>query len=217
MDLKQKINLPLYYPIYETNDRRSMLDVSRTAAIQGDVYAYSPLHDEFSMPMSQTEIENIGVNEKEIEYEDPETFEITTKTVRTDFEPANVLRYRLKEEYFFDRQRSELDVRTIGFCPILEVYDQDGEFKGEQAKFWIYYPSIRKTFATVEVFNPQNNSARMTIEDVFWSRRFSTYIFKESNTYDRNIDDYKEGIDALLESQRIHEEIRDWEQDLWEY
>lgn len=126
-------------------------------------------------------------------------------------------RYRLKEEYLFDKQRSELDIRTIGICPILEKYDDEGEYKGDQAMYWIFHPSIRNTFSKVEVYNPNNNAIRMTLEDVFWSRHFSTYIYKESNVYDRNIQDYKEGLDAMLESQRIHEEIRDWKQDLWEY
>lgn len=217
MDMREKMNHPLYYPIYEINDRKSMIQVTRSVAIEGVVTAFSPLDDEFKLPMSLTEIEAVGVVERTIEQEDPETFEIVEKVIKEPFSPENVKRYRLKEDYFFDKQKSELDVRTIGICPILEKYDENGEYKGDAPMFWIYYPEIRMIYANAEIYNPSNDSERRTIEDIFWSRQFATYIYKENNVYDRMIMDYKEGLDALLEGQRIHEEIRDWEQDLWEY
>ena len=215
--MREKINHPLYFPIFEINDRKSMIQVTRSVAEEGVVTAFSPFDDEFKLPLSVTEIESIGVTETTVEIEDPETFEITEKTIKNDFNPANVKRYRLKEDYFFDKQKSELDVRTIGLCPVLEKYDENGEYKGDSDMFWIYYPEIRMVYANAEVYNTSNDSERRTIEDIFWSRQFATFIYKENNVYDRLISEYKEGLDALLEGQRIHEEIRDWEQDLWEY
>ncbi len=217
LDMREKINHPLYFPIFEINDRKSMIQVTRSVAEEGVVTAFSPFDDEFKLPLSVTEIESIGVTETTVEIEDPETFEITEKTIKNDFNPANVKRYRLKEDYFFDKQKSELDVRTIGLCPVLEKYDENGEYKGDSDMFWIYYPEIRMVYANAEVYNTSNDSERRTIEDIFWSRQFATFIYKENNVYDRLISEYKEGLDALLEGQRIHEEIRDWEQDLWEY
>jgi len=217
LDMREKINHPLYFPIFEINDRKSMIQVTRSVAEEGVVTAFSPFDDEFKLPLSVTEIESIGVTETTVEIEDPETFEITEKTIKNDFNPANVKRYRLKEDYFFDKQKSELDVRTIGLCPVLEKYDENAEYKGDSDMFWIYYPEIRMVYANAEVYNTSNDSERRTIEDIFWSRQFATFIYKENNVYDRLISEYKEGLDALLEGQRIHEEIRDWEQDLWEY
>jgi len=217
LDMREKINHPLYFPIFEINDRKSMIQVTRSVAEEGVVTAFSPFDDEFKLPLSVTEIESIGVTETTVEIEDPETFEITEKTIKNDFNPANVKRYRLKEDYFFDKRKSELDVRTIGLCPVLEKYDENAEYKGDSDMFWIYYPEIRMVYANAEVYNTSNDSERRTIEDIFWSRQFATFIYKENNVYDRLISEYKEGLDALLEGQRIHEEIRDWEQDLWEY
>jgi len=217
LDMREKINHPLYFPIFEINDRKSMIQVTRSVAEEGVVTAFSLFDDEFKLPLSVTEIESIGVTETTVEIEDPETFEITEKTIKNDFNPANVKRYRLKEDYFFDKQKSELDVRTIGLCPVLEKYDENAEYKGDSDMFWIYYPEIRMVYANAEVYNTSNDSERRTIEDIFWSRQFATFIYKENNVYDRLISEYKEGLDALLEGQRIHEEIRDWEQDLWEY
>jgi hypothetical protein len=71
-------------------------------------------------------------------------------------------------------------------------------------------------FANVEVYNRQNDAERRTLEDIFWKRMFGSYIYKETNVFDRIIDEYAQGIDALMESERIKEEIFLLEHDLWE-
>ena len=70
---------------------------------------------------------------------------------------------------------------------------------------------------SVPVYNPSNDAERRTLEDIFWKRKFSSYIYKESNVYDRKIDTYKASLDLLLESKRIEHVIFEFEQDLWEY
>ena len=46
---------------------------------------------------------------------------------------------------------------------------------------------------------------------------FSSTIVKESTVYDRNVSDFMVGLDALLEAERIKEELFNFEHDLWEY
>jgi hypothetical protein len=57
----------------------------------------------------------------------------------------------------------------------------------------------------------------MSFDDLFWKRRFNSTIIKESNTYDRSIETYRMGVDALLESDKIKEEIRTIEHDVWNF
>ena len=92
-----------------------------------------------------------------------------------------------------------------------------GEYKGEMPLFWLYFPEARIAFSTVPVYNEHNDAERRTLEDLFWKRKFSSYIYKESSVYDRKIDTYKQDLDLLLESKRIEHEIFQYEQDLWEY
>jgi len=72
-------------------------------------------------------------------------------------------------------------------------------------------------FATEEVYNSKNDAERRTFEDIFWKRQFASYIYKETNVYERRINEYATGMDALLESERIKEEIFNLEHDLWEF
>jgi len=48
-------------------------------------------------------------------------------------------------------------------------------------------------------------------------RKFSSYIFKESNVFDRRIQDYATGIDLLLEGEKIKADIFNKEHDMWTY
>ena len=83
--------------------------------------------------------------------------------------------------------------------------------------FYIYFPACRPYFAKHEVYNTKNDSERRTFEDIFWKRQFASTVTKETNVYDRSIENYSKGIDALLESDRIKGDIFRWEHDLWHF
>jgi len=130
---------------------------------------------------------------------------------------TDVKKIRIKEDWFFDKQRSMLEVRIIGICPVLDKYNIDGSYRGQQGLFWIYFPEARPIFAKSEVFNRFNGAAKLTYDDFFWKRMFSSYVYKVDNQYDRSISEYAIGIDNILESDRIKEELSNFEQQLWEY
>jgi gliding motility associated protien GldN len=94
---------------------------------------------------------------------------------------------------------------------------QSGEIKGTKELFWLYYPECRYIFNNFDVFNSHNNSQQMTFDQLFQLRRFTSYIIKEDNVYDRGIDSYAKGIDALLESEKIKNDLFIMEHDLWHY
>jgi gliding motility associated protien GldN len=129
----------------------------------------------------------------------------------------NVWKYWVKEDWFFDKQRSVMDVRIIGLCALEDKLNDDGSFKALSPMFWIYYPEARYVFANAEVFNRNNDSERRTLEDIIWKRDFSSFVYKEANVYDRDISEYKSGMDALLEAEKIKENIFNYEHDMWEY
>jgi gliding motility associated protien GldN len=83
--------------------------------------------------------------------------------------------------------------------------------------YWVYYPDLRPILAKYEVFNPKNDAVRMSWEDLFEMRMFESFIYKESNVFDRNIQEYATGMDALLESDRIKGDLFTYEHDLWNY
>lgn len=222
MDLKQKINHPYYYPIDPIEDRSNLFDVIRDGLlIEGSLIAYSTGaigdEDEFTIPLSADSIRSILNPIERIDEWDEFGEKIGFKEVVTPIESDKITRYRLKEDWIWDRQRSERYVRIIGIAPMIEDYDRDGESMGFAPLFWLYYPECRYVFANADVFNLFNDAQRRTYEDLFQKRYFSSYIVKESNVYDRSVGEFARGMDALAESERIKEELFILEHDLWHY
>ena len=215
IDLREKINHPLFFPIEEINNRRSMIRVIQEGIKEGTITAYDSGDDEFKLAMTKAEAEaKMSPPPDTLPVENPETGEIENKVIVNEFNPEKVKLVRIKEDWFFDKQKSVLECRILGICP---MYEDDNPEKPAKPLFWVYFPEARYTFVNAEVYNRGNDSERRTLEDIFWKRMFGSYIRKEQNVYDRRIDEYATGIEALLESDRIKEEIFLLEHDLWEF
>jgi gliding motility associated protien GldN len=109
-------------------------------------------------------------------------------------------------------------VRILGIAPLIDVTDNDGNFRFEKPMFWIYYPQARELFARHRVFTMGgNNNATISWEDLLEMRSFASYIYKDSNVQDRKLEEYLSGVDLLMQSERIKSEIFNFEHDLWQY
>ncbi len=216
MDLREKINHPLYFPTEKIKDRRSLSQVVFDAVNEGSLTAYAPTDDEFTTVMTKAQIDGIMSRTDTIYTEDLDNpGNMVMKISKNEINFGDIHEYRIKEDWFFDKQKSILDVRIIGLQPIIAL-EKDGEIRPTPL-FWIYYPEARSIFANAEVFNRANDAERKTLEDIFWKRMFGSYIYKEQNVYERRIADYAQGLDALLEAEKIKDDIFKLEHDLWEY
>jgi gliding motility associated protien GldN len=223
IDLREKMNLPLYYPDSPILDRKSLFDAIRTAALQVNpaiiCFDNAATDDEFRFDMTQTEVLNKLISYDTAMVPDLENSDLETKTaIKKEITTADVWKYWVKEDWFYDKQRSVMDVRIIGLCPLIEKRSETGDHLGaDKPLFWIYFAEARPVFANTEVYMRHNDSERRTLDDVFWKRMFSSYIRKESNVYDRGIYDYKVGLDQLIESERVKNDIFTYEHDLWHF
>jgi gliding motility associated protien GldN len=215
IDLRDKINLPLYYPInYESSETRiSLFQLLKRYALAGQIITFSDEQFLIPLPLSEVKTKFTKCDSIEESSYDANGNEITTKTLQCDSLSIlrNILTYRVKEDWFFDKQRSVLDVRILGLMP--RFYVEDKETFTDL--FWVYFPACRPFFAKHEVFNPKNPSENRTFEDIFWKRQFNSTIIKEENVYDRLLLEYLKGIDNLLEAERIKNDMFKWEHDLW--
>ncbi len=212
IDTREKINLPFRYP------KKMFFNLLVESITKNNLTAYEINDNEdFSEPLTTEE-----VNQKLYEVDtfvsfDPITYKETIEIVHNDMNPEDITRFRLKEVWFFDEQTSTLNVRILGIAPLKEEFDEQGNFLYEIPMFWIYYPDARELFARETVFNGGNDHQQMSWTDLFEMRQFSSYIYKESNVFDRQIQHYLQGIDILLESEKINSSIFNFEHDLWTY
>lgn len=217
IDMRERQNQQLYYPTEIVTSRISFLQTVLKYVLTGEIIAFGD--EEFLQPLElsaiRTRIMRQADSTDQISYLEDGT-EVVTKILPpadSTWMYKEFRKLRLKEDWFFDKQKSVLEVRILGMGIV--TWDETKEL--EFTQFWVYFPACRPYFAKHEVYNYRNDSERRTYEDIFWKRQFSSVAIKETNVYDRLIQQYSKGIDALLESDRIKNDIFKWEHDLWHF
>ena len=244
IDLKQKINHHFYFPAIEIRDnlnpeKMSLIDVVMESLLDTignsfrcfKVVNNAPTGNEFKYGLL-TSKEKMLLGADIIKGEEMTSVwgggdsSINGVTqffpdVVTPFNRTEVLRWNIKEEWFFDKHRSSMNVRIVGLCPIRTylVEDEDGASVVKDVPlFWIYFPDFRDVLVKTKVANfTKNNAQQRSYLGIFEKRMFGSRILQESNIMNRMVTDYMIGLDALLESERIKEEIFNIEHDMWEY
>lgn len=219
VDLRQKMNFHFYYPITRINERMNLTNLLVYGQTHEGVVLYDGNNDDrFTSILTTSEIEErFGAGMKEFRYTDEQGNEIVEEKPE-EIKYEEVKQIWLKEEWFFDKQRSKLEVRILGMMPIRFYEDENTKELRIARMFWAYFPAVRPILANHEVFNRFNDAQRRTYDDIFFKRFFDSYIVQESNIYeDREIGEYRKGRLALWESEDIKKQMFDYEQDLWSY
>lgn len=216
VDLNQKINLPYYFPIDTTNispDRRSLFDTLVKGIRQGKIEdAYTDSF--FTSKITQDEIESRLVNVRE-ENGFSDTYNLQAQDIGG---------YMLKGMWYFDKRQGEMKYRLLALAPMGKDVQSLGvegvEDESLYELFWIFFPSARQVLHDAKVFNPMNASHPISYDHLLNARRFSSVIVREENIYgNRAISDYVRGnsLFQLLEADKIKEDIRNREIDMWNY
>jgi gliding motility associated protien GldN len=232
IDIREKINLPFRYQAQDDNGDQRFISILvkavRDQLKNGNAVAFSPEDDRFTTFLDSAAFEKslgggsqcdtIGV------YGDPQDPTRITKysVVCNSLNPDDIVKFRIKEEWVFDREASRMFVRILGIAPCKTILAPDGVTeRGVIPLFWIYYPDIRGVLAKYEVYNPKNMGvSRMTWEELFEARMFSSYVIKSTldnpmNKYIRTL--INDPILRLLEGDNIKDKIFNYEQNLWQY
>jgi len=220
IDLREKMNYPLYYPEVP-NDNRQSLFTLMFRLIQDDkikVYEYLDAREIFT---EEYLITFKDLLEKfEIIYttqNDPVTNEMMYVVDESDVPNRDVTKYYMKEVWYFDKISSTFQVKIIAFCPIMTRDTELGTQK--YPLFWIPFETLRPFLSQTEVLvTDKNNGARPSYDDIFMKRRFASYIFKEANIKNRNLLEYNNTVSEIKrEQERVKTELLNYENDLWEY
>jgi gliding motility associated protien GldN len=217
IDLREKINQPLYYPIGTTLDgRKSFIRILLDEIKAGKLTAYDPLNTSVSTTYNDIEVKMGAITKTESVMIDATKSRDTT--IKQDAKPEEVKQLMLYEEWYFDKKLSKLDVRIIAIEPYYMAFDEQVGRVMKKPLFWIKYDEVRDALAKQEVFVNNNDAQRISFDDLFMQRRFGGVISGESNVYDdRMISQYEIGKASLFEAERIKTELFNFEHDLWEY
>jgi len=219
IDLREKMNQYLISP------KARLIDVLMTAIANGELTAYDatqdpkndPDGDSFARPLTPEAAKNKMADSSVVDKFDANGEKIGSSVVAGEFNPDSIVKFRIKEDWIFDRQRSTFEPRIIGIAPLIKPKAGPGIDIDYQPAFWIYFPDARQVLANKEVVNKNSDATGLSFDDVFMKRIFTSYIVKQSNDKDERIKDYAQGIDKLYESERIKKKLMDYELDLWKY
>lgn len=231
--LDERVNFPLYFPIEDNlgDDRKSLYQVLRENMESGmipKVYADSYFTEERTLEdleasLTMTRITDSGIdymNENGVSEDQlPEEY-----VIRRTISPADINSYLIKGLWYFDKRQGELKYRILGIAPAapdVNFIDDENSSNSEPiAMFWVFFPEVRDILHEAKAFNNKNSSSPMSFDHLLNSRRFHGLIYKEENVYgDREVKEYiaDNALMQLLESERIKDKIRNFEQDMWSY
>lgn len=227
VDLDERVNFPLYYPI-DTNQigssRRSLYDVLIANIQNGkikNIYADSYFNDKRTLKdiraaLSKVDTTDLGIEQYNAGEEiDPQYIS------RRDISSADIAEYHIRGYWYFDKRQAELKYRLLGIAPVApDVNFIDSNEPALVELFWVWFPGAREVLNQAYAFNPENTSQPISFDHLLNSRRFNGVIYAEDNVQgDRKVDEYisNNAFMQLLESERIKEQIRNFEQDMWNY
>ena len=227
IDLSERINFPLYFPVDTANigsDRRSLYDVLTKAIRSGEiteVYSDSYFNTKKSykdIAASLTRIDTTDQGREQINAGQAISPEYILKS---DLTAQDVTQYKIKGYWYFDKRQSELKYRLLGICPVTpDVYTMNSDEKDYIELFWVFFPASRDVLHEAKAFNDKNSAMPVSFDQILNSRHFNAVIYQEENVYgDRAIVSYMKdnAQNQLLESERVKEKIRDFEEDMWNY
>lgn len=220
IDGREKINQSFVYPGKDDNGDQRFFSILLSAIRNDSVVAFSADNDRFTIPMTVNQVMALtGGAYDTVDVPDPVTG-VTERiiTKKPKFSPDSVYTFRIKEQVVFDKESSRLFTRIIGIAPIAKYVIAGKSLP--KTLFWVYYPDMRKTLSKFEVYNPRNFASRMTWEELFESRIFSSYVIKSTinNPNDKTLSMMiKDPLFRLLEGENIKQKILNYEQDLWAY
>lgn len=241
--LDERVNFPLYFPIEGNlgDDRKSLYQVLmenvKDSVYGVRMYADSYFTEERTLKDLEASMSKIDTLDIGIEQYNAEGFIDEQYITRRDIGPADIQSYLIKGLWYFDKRQGELKYRILALAPAApDVNFIDGnDFGGDEfgdygggsdansepiPLFWVFYPEVRDILHEAKSFNNQNSATPISFDHLLNSRRFHGLIFREENVYgDRKVEEYisENALMQLLESERIKDKIRDFEQDMWSY
>ena len=213
IDLREKINHHLYYPMVPIPDRKSLFNVLVDGILSEGTIVEVYADHRFEIPYTPEQVQGYIEQIDTITDPDDPSIIIAVDTLR--LRPKDVIAYDIKSDWFFDKQRGEMKNRIIGISPVV----RNPQTQDVYNLFWVWFPDARYALATNIAFNNHNDVQRLTFDQIFHIRYFNSMVTREDNVYDRAIKDYKRNsrMEQLLEGQKIRENLRDLEHDMWTY
>ncbi|MEN9918956.1 MAG: gliding motility protein GldN [Bacteroidota bacterium] len=217
LDLQKEKNAALYYPVKPVGDRTNLFTMIFKQVLAGniDVYAYQldgseRFSDEYKMKIDDDFFLKFDIP---FELKDGKYY-VDQASVPSE----EIKGYYLKETWYFDKNNSVVDIKTIAVCPVMMYQENDGAGLSRFPLFWIPYESIRPYATKMPMMvSSLNNASTQTINDFFVKHNFEGEIYKTTNMMNRTLAEQFEGDSLKKEQKKIELQLKQFNDNLWVY
>ncbi|UXD69352.1 gliding motility protein GldN [Sphingobacterium faecium] len=208
IDLKDEKNALLATP------GNSLMEIIMKSIETGKLSLYSPDDDSFKGRMSANEGMARFTDSVLVPIFDDEGNQIDSKMTLNEFDPTRVTKFRIKEDIFFDKQRSRLESRIIGVAPLMNITTSAelAESVGSTPAFWLYFPQLRYSLVKVDITDPDKGLYDMTMDDLFVQKKYASTIIRESSAGALKLGDEAQ---QAQDAQHIEQKIDAYKKQLW--
>lgn len=208
IDLKDEKNALLATP------GNSLMEIIMKSIETGKLSLYSPDDDSFKGRMSANEGMARFTDSVLVPIFDDEGNQIDSKMTLNEFDPTRVTKFRIKEDIFFDKQRSRLESRIIGIAPLMNITTSAelAESVGSTPAFWLYFPQLRYSLVKVDITDPDKGLYDMTMDDLFVQKKYASTIIRESSAGALKLGDEAQ---QAQDAQQIEQKIDAYKKKLW--
>ncbi len=249
IDLRDKQNNQLYFPIKSNDKYKSLFRTILDASVQDTLNAYDKIdfdiQPKFDTPIPKDSLKNkyvtcdwnVSNNTPRISSlieKDPLTNQNKISSYYYEDYASKQMKFIIQEIVFFNKHYSRLYTKIIGIAPVY-VYNETnvtnanmtGLKRSEESAWnflqssvtcWYLFDELRPYLAKQYMIPNGNDAQRMTFDEFFAQRLYSSYLLGDSNMFNRMLlQAYNEPEQILKEQKRIETELLNVEQDLWEY
>ena len=245
IDMRFKQNYQLYTPVSAEDPVYSSLfrtmlraiekgmPVYEKSSIVGDIRPYfnlSPMPKEMIPTVLNTDRTgelgdgNIATSEYMLLNYDSISDKMTFNGYSYNSFVRNQLKFMIQEIIFFDKHYSRMYSKLLAIAPMnvdnANIYDGMSVMEAlyGQILFWVPFDAFRPHMAQQYVTPRGSNSARVTFDDFFIQKKYSSYLVGVDNIYSRMIPEIGTTYEEIQKEQkRVETELLNVEQDLWEY
>jgi len=230
LDLNERINLPLYYPVDTTTvagNRRSLFDTLLRGIRNDEI---TEVYDDsyFTAKMTKAEINRklfrVDTTDAGFDELNAGAININEYIDKINLTSQDIEGFKIKGLWYFDKRQGELKYRLLALAPIAPDVQtmgrEDIDITEQLPLFWVWFPDARNLLHEMKVFNPKNSAFPISFDHILNARRFNSIIYREENIFgDRDVSDYVKGnsLFQVLESNKIKDQIRNKELDMWNY
>lgn len=231
IDMREKQNYQLYFPLRSNDEYKSLFKLMLDAICNGvNVYSKDArdLRPSFNNVLQGEDLSKAFAFDNEM---DNNLIQVDTVTKQRTFQNdkymsyvKNQLKFLIQEIIFFDKHTSRLYSKIIAIAPLYALHPDNIESKESMQYFrgsilcWFSFDELRPALAKQIVIPNGNETERLTYDEFFDQKLYSSYLLGDSNMFNRMLLEYVvDPVKIKKEQARIETEIMNFEQDLWEY